>query len=551
MSAFQYPLTFPAHQAAAWRKIRRYAVPRWMIEEATACRLDGDWRGACAAANVDVDFDLADVARVYGTDTAGALENDLRHLAPDLVRWYLPRKLPAHTTLRAKRLVLLAGYGERPAGGPYLCVRTPPTGSGPERLTLTISAQDVHTDNWLFARYLWNARHADELRERCGGGIDRAPFHRADGKILQPNELPTADPGPGDPAGHAEWVITWHDHGHLERALEAAGILMDEELPADFEFDWADSFTLSRILAGTPLSLTALERQVREFAAMGFGDQFRVAEECGLDLLADIHPYIGFGDGLFHRAPIRSGVRIRQVSSDDLQREREAGREVQSIPDACSHRLPDLDLLRFGDITPGELHPLVSASLFPERVPQPGDGPPGPPPPSPATVECRGERHQVLFTGGRLRGPHSDDEVRRERALRAFGGEITGCFAVEDAWRTGTGWLPDELREQRDELFSRIEHGDAPGVLRMLEHGLDPHVRDSEQRTLLHLLHLLDHRKVLPALLKAGLDLEARDKRGRTPLYAAVIDGTQALINALLDAGARADFPTAPEDGST
>jgi hypothetical protein len=36
-----------ARNLAGWRRVRRYAVPRWMIEQATERRLAGDWRGAC------------------------------------------------------------------------------------------------------------------------------------------------------------------------------------------------------------------------------------------------------------------------------------------------------------------------------------------------------------------------------------------------------------------------------------------------------------------------------------------------------------------------
>ena len=36
-----------------WRRIRRYAVPADMIEECTAHRLAGNWRGASAAGGLD------------------------------------------------------------------------------------------------------------------------------------------------------------------------------------------------------------------------------------------------------------------------------------------------------------------------------------------------------------------------------------------------------------------------------------------------------------------------------------------------------------------
>ncbi|HEX8008318.1 MAG TPA: VWA-like domain-containing protein [Trebonia sp.] len=79
----RYPRTFPAEEASSWRRIRRYAVPRWMIERATERRLTGDWHGACAAANVDVDFGLADSAQQItlagggGTDMRAGIERAL------------------------------------------------------------------------------------------------------------------------------------------------------------------------------------------------------------------------------------------------------------------------------------------------------------------------------------------------------------------------------------------------------------------------------------------------------------------------------------------
>ena len=119
MSAGKYPRTFPPDEASSWRRIRRYAVPRWMIKQATERRLAGDWRGACETANVDVTFDLADVANEHGQATATRLEEDLRHFAPDLVRWHLPRYLRGRTTLRPDQRVLLAGSPKRsaPNGG--------------------------------------------------------------------------------------------------------------------------------------------------------------------------------------------------------------------------------------------------------------------------------------------------------------------------------------------------------------------------------------------------------------------------------------------------
>ena len=150
--------------------------------------------------------------------------------------------------------------------------------------------------------------------------------------------------------------------------------------------------------------------------------------------------------------------------------------------------------------------------------------------------------------------------------MRAFGGAVAGCFAARHAWTSGTGRLPKALRDQRGDLFARVQHGDLPGVLRLLDAGVDPRVRDGRGRTLLHLLHLLDpgpdprvpgrgrreqahllrhldHDGLLGRLLAAGLDIDARDGDRRTPLFSAICgDGSVALIHALLTAGARIDL---------
>src|SRR5262245_35112694 len=68
---------------------RRFAVPASMVEQATERRRAGDWLGACAAARIAVDIDLDAAARRYGAEVAAAVEDDLRHLVPDLVRWHM------------------------------------------------------------------------------------------------------------------------------------------------------------------------------------------------------------------------------------------------------------------------------------------------------------------------------------------------------------------------------------------------------------------------------------------------------------------------------
>ncbi|RST19780.1 hypothetical protein EF908_31310, partial [Streptomyces sp. WAC04770] len=112
-----------------WPRVREFAVPGSMIETATARRLAGDWAGACAAAGVDVDLRLRSVFRTHGRESADRIRADLRRLAPDLLRWHLPRIAP-NGLLRPGLTIALARYDtperDGPGGPLHLVVRTPP-----------------------------------------------------------------------------------------------------------------------------------------------------------------------------------------------------------------------------------------------------------------------------------------------------------------------------------------------------------------------------------------------------------------------------------------
>ncbi|WP_222722380.1 ankyrin repeat domain-containing protein [Actinomadura alba] len=510
-------------------------MPQWMIEQAAERRLAGDWRGACGAAGIDIAFDLADVAREHGRKIVTVLEDDLRHFAPDLLRWHLPRLGDGRTTINPNQVVVLGGYGggrrSRRPDTPRLYVTTPGwMPDGPQRLTLRfgrVARVDESrrfwpgtVENWTAARHLWDVRHTIELRERCGGGADRAPFLNPDGTPRATDELPTTAPGLTDPAARTEWVTALHERGEVEAAFAAAGIDLNPLAP-DLEYG---SVQVLEPLERMPLALTRLGPEIQRLADEGHGDRFL------------LHPFERWRIAmLFERKRRNGGLRAQCIELDEVP-------DVV-LPEACWRRSPDLDLLRIGQISPDHLHPLVRDALFPDR-PATG-GPVGPPeaePPSPVRVRCRGEWHEMSFRDGTLHTQHGDEEEQRERAMSAFGGTISGCFAVQRTWTSGIGRLPRALRDQWRELFARIQHGDTPGVIRLLDAGVDPHARDGRRRTLLHLLHLLDHEPLLPRLLAAGLDIEATDKDHRTPLHVAVGEnGSAELIRALLTAGARID----------
>jgi hypothetical protein len=131
-----------------------------MIETATARREAGDWAGACAAARVDVDFDIRAVAR----DIVPLLRDDLRHLAPDLLRWHMPRVAP-DGLLRPGLTVALARYPD----GLQLVARTPPAwAEAGQRISLARQSKSDPRYRLDLHRHLWDARRAADLRSRPG-----------------------------------------------------------------------------------------------------------------------------------------------------------------------------------------------------------------------------------------------------------------------------------------------------------------------------------------------------------------------------------------------
>ncbi|WP_167493536.1 hypothetical protein [Amycolatopsis circi] len=162
-----------------WARVREFAVPPSMIESATARREAGDWAGACAAARVDVDLNLRAVGRAHGGRLAAQVRADLRHLAPDLLRWHFPRIAP-DGLLRPGLTVSLARY--RPEFGEiHLVARTPPAwADAGQRISLALWSPSQrgaglhphpHPDRRYrldLHRHLWDIRRASELRERSG-----------------------------------------------------------------------------------------------------------------------------------------------------------------------------------------------------------------------------------------------------------------------------------------------------------------------------------------------------------------------------------------------
>ncbi|MEV6192255.1 hypothetical protein AB0M19_07605 [Streptomyces sp. NPDC051920] len=484
-----------------WPRVRDFAVPPTMIETATVRRRHGDWAGACAAAGVDVDFDLRSLTRTHGRELASRIRRDLRHLAPDLLRWHMPRVAP-DGLLRPGLTITLARYdraagpdGADPLRPVHLVVRTPPAwADGGQRMSLALwdAAPGTSRERFLFDtgarrhphprpsrryrldlhRHLWDTRRTDELRVRSGADL---PTGDARSRSADP-------PGPVPP-GLGCAVGRW--------AEEAAIVLRDE--------------------GGTTGTVTAW-----------IGARRRLLLELVADL-ARVGP---------------SALRITDAPADgggDLT--------VPALPDAATWVLPDLTLIRAGAIDPERLHPLVASALTPGHgpsesgghalpsaagepaVPSEACGPAalggaggdaasvgnaafsgargravpsragGDKAPSgvggdaalsraggnpgasrvagqvaPGTarlVECRGASHRIgLVDGVLVPLDHDPAEIRREELLVALTGTPLPCLRVIDEAHRQPQCLSD-VRE-------RLRHGDTAGALAVVEGLLGP-----------------------------------------------------------------------------
>lgn len=434
----------PDLRPSFWPHVREFAVPPSMIEVATARRAVGDWAGACAAARVDADVDLRFVARTHGRELADRLRADLRHLAPDLLRWHLPRIAP-DGLLRPGLTIALARYdrGGRPADAVHLVIRTPPawadagqrfslalwdgsrSGSGPCRHPHPHPDRRFRLD---LHRHLWDARRAGELRVRSGA--DRPP---EDGPCaVLPEPLATAGRRRG-------WAV--------QRWSAEAAILLRAE---------------GRAAGPVVVRVGARRHLLLEVAAAGDGP---------------------------------GPPEVRTVSSPSRSRVGTHG-STPVLPDAATWVSPDLELLRTGSIDAGRLHPLVASALAPGRpagtAPRTTDraGQPG-------RVRCRGAWHRIGLAGGTLVAlDHDPAEVRREELLAALTGTPLPCLqAIDEAHRH-----PECLPEVR----ARLDHGDTAGALAVVEAllGPDARVRDGALRNELETAAL---RRVTYGLFRAGL----------------------------------------------
>ncbi|WP_329625344.1 hypothetical protein OG357_37420 [Streptomyces sp. NBC_01255] len=448
-----------ASRLSLWLRVREFAVPPSMIETASTRRLGGDWAGACAAAGIDVDLDLRSVGRVHGRELARRVRDDLRHLAPDLLRWHMPRIAP-DGLLRPGLTIALARYGQTGPDGaepaPHLVVRTPPAwADAGQRISLALwdghptgaAARHPHPRpsrrfRLDLHRHLWDARRADELRVRSGDGREPAP---APAPASGPAELLTVPLPPG-----------------LSCAVDR----------------WAAEAELVNRAEGRPGGGAVVVR---------LGSRRRVLLEPLLDGFAAVTP----------QSPQTPQTPEPAEPSENL------ADTLPVLPDAATWVLPDLELLRAGLVEVDRLHPLVAAALVPDHRPT---GPFRPPDPAgqPRLVECRGARHRIGLVDGVLAAlDHEPAEVGREELLAALTGTPLPCLqAIDEAHRR-----PDCLTGVRE----RLDHGDTAGALAVVESLLGP---DALLRggALRDELEAAAHRRITYGLYRAGLIGPAPDR---------------------------------------
>ncbi|MGW7469665.1 hypothetical protein ACWGJT_34625 [Streptomyces xantholiticus] len=400
-----------------WQRVREYAVPPSMIETATTRRAVGDWAGACAAARIDVDLDLRAVRNRHGTDLVTHLRADLRRLAPDLLRWHMPRIAP-DGRLRPGLTISLARYRSSGATPLQLVVRTPPAwADAGQRMSLALWEGPGNGAPWHHPhphphpdrrfrldlhRHLWDSGRSSELARRCGAGgaPSMAPPDRSHAPGLPDLPEPDRPTAHGSPWGVASW------------AVEAELLLRAEGRPRG-------AFTVR---------LGARSRAVLELVAPddSHAPTFR---------------------------PLREALPPQEVAA------------LLVLPEAAARILPDLELLRAGLVAAERLHPLVAAALAASgSTPVAG---PAPEPGDPHRVECRGEVHRIALRDGALTAiDHDPAQLRREELLVALGGPALPCLRAIDAVHRNPEALP-AVRE-------RLGHGDVPGALAVVEGLLGP-----------------------------------------------------------------------------
>lgn len=360
-------------------------MPTSMITTATTRRLAGDWAGACAAAHVDVDLDLRTVNDRHGRAFTSRLRADLRRLAPDLLRWHLPRTI-TDGLLRPGLTMSLARYPTQD-GDVHLVARTAPAwAEAGQRISLALwdpvtnrpgphpwprpdrrFRLDLHP-------HLWAADQAPELRERCGADdVGRA------GPSVPAPPSPTPDWTAELPASRGYAAHRWLAEAALLRAADRFTGPVAVRL---------NNGRRLRLDTGGPAPLPTSPREggqdpVLPYAATWLPPDLELLH-AGLLSPELLHPLVA---AALSCVPPATGPHLRGTGS----------------PPPATGRPPGLRL-----------------------------------------VECGGETHRLTITDGRLVPlDHPAAELRREELLMMFGGPPLRCLQVISADSRSPLWLDD------------------------------------------------------------------------------------------------------------
>ena len=432
----------------AWAAIdaRRHGVPPTMIETATRRRSVGDWRAACAAADVDLFFDPDFLRRRHGRAAAEALLADLRTLAPDLLRWHMPRRGHDAGQLLEGLLIPLAEYDG--AGTTLtLAAATPQFAlAAGQRIVLAVLEHSAGTNPAMRAlheavhprsaerydlrrhRMFWDAACAPRLRDLCA----------------------TDDSD----------IIRLQDKGRAVDAWSAAGFELTIGAPRTAS---EEQQRLTRWLATVPVNLPQLAGHVRD--ALPDADDAVIRCAGGAIVLSGFE----YEDGQ-PRALIVPPRAIRGLRAS-----------TPTVPDAAWMRPVDVDLLRLGLLEPHELHPLVASALA-----QGSDEPATPDEwrfstalgleaqyadatlaggRSEILVRCGPDLHRVARVEGRWQPVDHDEHLLRELLLARLGGQTNPCRTA--ARHLGGGRHVIEL------VASLLEHGRVADATRLLHDHAD------------------------------------------------------------------------------